>query len=264
MKIYRIVPFGLTIIIIYSFIFPQSVEQEFVLRPGTVISKPSDIGNPNKKIITGNKLIRNSYFSPISIYHIDNSRQLVGFLDGRIVLSDDSDRIFFEYMPAGSRIKAIYGGAVSDDQSRIALVSGLDPQRFLMLEERTDGFHLDFQYRMGTDFRHSVFIQFVSGDRFVVYEGKNGAQAVDVNSGESWELNIGNLMDVGDIDVDSGKIAFLGRNRNIISLTILTQIPGIPLFKLDRLPEIESMRIENDRIYLMNNNQIFIMETARQ
>jgi hypothetical protein len=59
---------------------------------------------------------------------------LVGSLDGVAGLLDSRGRQVFSFEPGGSRYSVILGCAISRDGSRLALISGIDGQRFLILE----------------------------------------------------------------------------------------------------------------------------------
>jgi hypothetical protein len=80
------------------------------------------------------------YLASVTVLDGRQDRTLVGLLDGRIeVISEDGD-VELEYRPGGSRVEAVYGGALSESGSSVALITGLDPQRFILMEEKKNGF----------------------------------------------------------------------------------------------------------------------------
>ena len=251
--------------VIYIVLFPQSSGKEFVLQAKTVIVNNELPKNQNTDSLHMDRLSR-TFISPISIFNKKESRSLVGLLNGRFYILDDTDSIIFEYMPAGSRIKGVYGGTLSEDGLEVALISGLEPQRFLLLKERAGSFHFKFQHRLETDFRRPVFMKFVSDDRFVVFEGNNGVVAVDGENGSFRSLGMEKLIDIWEINTDKGIIALLGHAHNGKQLTILSQLPpgSAPLLRADIPMEIQSMRVEDERIYLLSSNRRIVMETSIQ
>jgi hypothetical protein len=102
---------------------------------------------------------------------------LAGSLDGAIVVIDSSGSKVFSFEPGGSRYPVILGCALSRDGSAIALISGVDNQRFLFLEHFGTGlgdYKVVYHEFLAGNFRRPVFINFVENDRWVVFERIGG------------------------------------------------------------------------------------------
>jgi len=108
-----------------------------------------------------------------------------GSADGVVTVVDGSGRQVFSFEPGGSRFSVIAGIAVSGDGSRLAVVSGVDSQRFLVLERFGDGagyYRVVYHESLGGGFRRPVHVVFVENDRHVVFERASGLGIYDVGS----------------------------------------------------------------------------------
>jgi hypothetical protein len=110
---------------------------------------------------------------------------LAGSLDGVIGLLDNSGRQIFTFEPGGSQYSIILGCAMSRDGSRLAFVSGINDQRFLILERfgaNTSDYKVIYHEFLGDGFRRPVHITFVENDRWVVFERSGGLGFYDISA----------------------------------------------------------------------------------
>ena len=113
---------------------------------------------------------------------------LVGSLDGVVGLLDNRGRQVFSFEPGGSRYSVILGCAISRDGSRLALISGIDAQRFLILEHfgpSASDYKVVYHEFLDNGFRRPVHVTFVEDDRWVVFERKGGLGFYDIHSRKS-------------------------------------------------------------------------------
>ncbi len=128
----------------------------------------------------GDILWTREFSSVISSFDSSGDACGVGLLNGRFHLIDAKGADIFSYETSGSRVLAVYGCAVSSDNSLIGIVSGLDPQRLVVLENRNSaykpvrGFNLDHQYRK------RVFIDFSPDGTYLYYESPAGLNFLEV------------------------------------------------------------------------------------
>jgi len=102
---------------------------------------------------------------------------LAGSLDGVIVVIDSSGRKVFSFEPGGSRYPVVLGCALSRDGSGLALISGIDNQRFLFLERfgaSSGDYKVVYHEFLTGSFRRPVFISFIENDRWVLFERIGG------------------------------------------------------------------------------------------
>jgi hypothetical protein len=124
---------------------------------------------------------QNDFGSMITCMGATKALAVVGLLDGSIAVVDGSGRTVTAYAPGGSRVQVIYGCAISDDGSRIALVSGLDPQKLVLLSRARGGYRPYSVLNLETSFRSAVFVNFLPGVPYVYYEGAGSAGYVSIS-----------------------------------------------------------------------------------
>jgi hypothetical protein len=110
---------------------------------------------------------------------------LAGSLDGVIVLLDNRGRQVFTFEPGGSRYSIILGCAMSRDGSRLAFVSGIDEQRFVILERfgaNASDYKVVYHEFLNDGFRRPVYVTFVENDRWVVFERSGGLGFYDIGA----------------------------------------------------------------------------------
>jgi hypothetical protein len=116
---------------------------------------------------------------------------LAGTLDGVVELLDSSGQsIIPAFEPGGSRLSVILGCAISADASRLAMVSGIDDQRFLLLERAGDTYKVVYHEFLTDGFRREVYVAFVENDSRVVYEREGGLGLYEIASRTSITLSL--------------------------------------------------------------------------
>jgi hypothetical protein len=139
----------------------------------------------------GQELWHHDFRAPIISIDAAAGRVVAGTLDGAIELLDAQGRaVIPPFEPGGSRLQAIYGVAISSDGQRLAAISGIDNQRFLLLEQAGDIFRVIHHEFLGSGFRRSVHINFADNDRRVAFEREGGIGLFDIASRTSINLSL--------------------------------------------------------------------------
>jgi hypothetical protein len=107
-----------------------------------------------------------------------------GLLNGSIALVDRRGAVVFEEAPAGSRLPATYGVAVTADGGRLAAVTGLGPQQLTLWRRSRDGYAASARVPLGSDFRREVRIAFAADGRSLACEAADAAAIVDAANGD--------------------------------------------------------------------------------
>jgi len=138
----------------------------------------------------GNRIWEKNYLSRFISIDARADKTLVGLSDGRVELIDKLGEVLFSYKPGGSRVEAIYGAIISNDESKIALISGLGPQRFLVLEERGNSFKPIHHHDTASDYRRPISMGFIRNDRQILYESDEGIEIFDLETKKLGENGI--------------------------------------------------------------------------
>ena len=179
----------------------------------------------------GEELWAHDFPAPITCIDAANGYVLSGTLDGAVELINASGNpVFTPFEPGGSRLSVIVGCAMSRDASRLAIISGIDDQRFLLLE-RAGGegrlaardwsgqagkpgetYKVVYHEFLPNGFRRPVHISFVDNDSKVAFERDGGLGIYDINSRTSISLNLeGEIVSLDSSGVD--KLLFVITSR---------------------------------------------------
>jgi hypothetical protein len=107
-----------------------------------------------------------------------------GLLNGSVSLVDRRGAIVFEHAPAGSRIAATFGVAVTADGGRLAAVTGIGPQQLTIWRRSRDGYTPSARVPLGSDFRREVRVAFSADGRSLACEAADAAAIVDAAGGD--------------------------------------------------------------------------------
>lgn len=126
------------------------------------------------------------FAAPITVIDAAAGFILAGSLDGTVeVLNDQGQRIFF-FEPGGSRLSVILGCAISRDGSKLAIISGIDDQRFLLLDRFGDAgsteYRVIYHEFLDDGFRRAVHVSFIDDDTRIVFECQGGLGIYHINT----------------------------------------------------------------------------------
>ena len=217
------------------------------------VSSLDDIGN-----------VRWTYTFPAPLTAIDASAGyvLAGTLDGAIELLNDSGIQIFSFEPGGSRLSVIVGCAISKDGSMLAIISGIDEQRFLLIEKSGDNFRVMYHEFLFSGFRRPVQIKFIENDRKIVYERNNGLGIYDIISRNSIIIPIQD--EIAAIDTGDSRYLFLigsnGTQKNLICI----KLPGEIIFSAPFRSEAVFLERRDSFIYTGGDQGIISFELGKR
>jgi hypothetical protein len=201
---------------------------------------------------------------------IDAAAGLVvaGLLDGTVEVLDNQGRRFFFFEPGGSRLSVILGCALSKDGSRMALISGIDEQRFLILERIGDSGNIEYKVLyhefLGIGFRRPVHVAFVDNDSRIVFARQGGLGLYDIHTRTSLKLPL-----EGDIiALDES-----GRDRLLFILTAQTsgwkrlaaiRFPGTLIIEAPFKSETVFLGRQGSRLYVGGSMTLASFEVGKR
>ena len=203
-------------------------------------------------------LWRREFLSFLTALDAQGERSLVGLLDGRCLIVEDSGDILLEYRPGGSRVEAIYGGALSSDGKKLALVAGLDPQRLILLSERRNGFAPINSYETEREIRRYVKVDFLYDDALAVYESDDHVILADVGKDEIRRLEVPGVSRDWSVVGDTGTMAMYGMTSDGGVLKIFTH-HDLTLFEGRLSAGTLAMEAKGDDIFLIGEKSLGIL-----
>jgi hypothetical protein len=156
--------------------------------------------------VSGTQTWTYEFAAPLTCVDSAAGLLLVGSLDGMVGLLDSSGKQILSFEPSGSRYPVILGCAISRDGSRLALICGVDEQRFLILEHfgsSAGDYKVVYHEFLGHGFRRPVYITFAENDRWVVFERGDGLGFYEISSRKSEQVRLDG--EICAIDHSGGK-----------------------------------------------------------
>jgi hypothetical protein len=132
-----------------------------------------------------NTLWAYDFASPVTCADATKGFILIGELDGSIELLDSLGKRIYFAEPSGSRVPVIYGCAIAQSGTKLAVISGLDRQRFLVVELVGSVWRITHHEFLGYGFNRPVHIKFIDKEQRIVYERQEGLGLYDVASRSS-------------------------------------------------------------------------------
>lgn len=122
-----------------------------------------------------------NYEFPAIITAFEATREftVAGLMNGMVEGVDRNGARNFSFETGGSRIPVIYGLAVSGSGDAIALVCGLDRQRFIYLERKGGDFRVAHHRYLDSSYRSPVAIRFSADGRFAYFAQPEGISVFD-------------------------------------------------------------------------------------
>lgn len=137
------------------------------------------------EIVHGEKKWTKVFNYIITSIDANKNSVVLGFVKGFFMVLDSEGEIFFSYEPGGSRVSIIYSVAISEDDRYVAIISGLDPQRFILYEKRETEYKPLYAINLKEEIRKSMNIFITQDNNFVFIEGLYGYYIVNINTQSS-------------------------------------------------------------------------------
>jgi hypothetical protein len=173
----------------------------------------------------GNILWTYDFGAPLTCIDAAASLILTGSIDGIIEILDSSGKRIFVFEPGGSRYTVVLGCALSRDGSRLGIISGIEEQRFLLLERYGNAggeykvIHHEF---LESGYRRPAHIAFIDDDRRVVFERPGGIGCYNIKSRQGIRIPLDGTISAMDGSGDQGFFfivcSYPGDRKELISI----------------------------------------------
>jgi len=173
---------------------------------GRVFSVKTDLSGLIELDRGGTVMWDRDFPTMITSISVQQDLSLVGLLNGTLVLLDHAGAPLLEQTPGGSRVQVIAGTAAAPDGSRLAVVSGIDPQYLTVFRRGGSGYERESQEPLPTAFRREVRMGFSPDSRWIFLEGASGPGLFDPSSRTMRWLSLPGSL-AGASSAFSGKVA---------------------------------------------------------
>jgi hypothetical protein len=223
----------------------------------------------------GEELWTYDFSAPLTCIDAAGGYLLAGTLDGVVGLLDPAGSLVFTpFEPGGSRLSVILGCAISHDASRLAIISGVEKQRFILLErsvaERRGTEHLPDTYKvvyhefLSDGFRRPVFIRFINDDTQVIFERGEGLGIFTISTRASTKVNLeGEITAMEDLGED-GFIFLVTSQSQDEKRFIAIRHPGLIVNEAPFKSKNAFLARQRNKIYLGGNMLMASFEMEKQ
>jgi hypothetical protein len=193
---------------------------------------------------------------------------LTGALDGVVEILNPEGQRFYVFEPGGSRISIILGCAISRDGRRLGIISGIDDQRFLLLERYGDPGRGEFRVVhhefLGDGFRRNVHISFIDNDNQVIFERPGGIGVYDLRNRAGRTVPLEGTIQALDTEGGGGIFfainALPGRQKELVGI----RLPGTIVLKAPFRSDRAYLHRAGSRLYLGGGNVLGAFELGKQ
>jgi hypothetical protein len=191
--------------------------------------------------------------APLTSFDAAGGYVLAGTLDGMVELLDGQGKTVFPSYAPSARITVILGCRISSDASKLALVAGIDQQRFIFLE-RYGGSDYRVTYHeflKGQAFRREVHMAFINDDSTVVFEQEEGLGIFDVKTRTRTTLSLEGTIQAMDDTGEDGLFFLVTAGRSgFRKRLIVLDLPGRVLINVPFASENTFLARQGKKLFI--------------
>ena len=186
--------------------------------------------------------------TPITSFYPYENGVIVGFVEGKIINFDKNGNVIFASTPGGSNYSVILGCAASSDGVTSACVSGIDKQRFVVMQTSNQQTKTIFHEYLEGNLREQTFVKFSKDNKKIFFNDKNGLGVFDVDNLEVFHLPI------------EGKIVAVEEMESLNLFFVLAKLNG--KFNVYILEDLSNLIgsfhfIANNSFILVDDNTLY-------
>lgn len=216
----------------------------------------------------GNILWTYDFAAPLTCVDAAGGIVLAGSLDGVVEVLDNQGKRLFSFEPGGSRLSVILGCAVSGDGARLGIISGIDDQRFLLLERfggTTAGeYKVVYHEFLEDGFRRGVYISFIEQDSHVVFERQGGLGIYKISARRSSKISLEGEIDAIDNSGGGGLLFVISSPREGQKKLITLRLTGRIIMEAPFKSETAFLSRSGSRIYTGGGMTLASFELERR
>jgi hypothetical protein len=216
----------------------------------------------------GKILWSHDYAAPLTCIDGAAGFILTGALDGVVEILDRQGTCIFSFEPGGSRLSVILGCSFSRDGNRLGIISGIDDQRFLLLERYGDPgggeFRVIYHEFLEDGFRRPVHIAFIDGDNRVAFERQGGLGIYDLRNRENRFIPLEGRIFAMDSEGSGGLFFMILSREGMQKELVGIELPGAVILRAPFRSEDAFLHRAGPRLYLGGGNVLAAFEMGKR
>ena len=232
----------------------------------TIVLLTTDLTGLKVLNSAGEETFNEEFSSLITSLKFNDSMILIGLLDGETFLKDINGRTIF-YLKTEknkSNIPVTVGVALSGDNSRIAVLHDLHPQKLSIAEKGKSGYKIVHVINTETNYNREVMINFSYDGKYLICPKGKGVLLIDT---DTWEMEFLSLeAEMTDMAVSNtdNLFSFISQNRNNGNYYFKVVFPlKKTVYQKQFYQKIQFIKIVENHIFLGLDNAIIRLDLKR-
>lgn len=202
-------------------------------------------------------------YCPITSFASSKGGTVAGYADGTLISFDNEGKISQRFSPGGSSVEVIFGTAISEDGNKIACVSGLDNQRFVLAEKNAGHSRVIFHEYIESQINRQTLVKFSKNSDFAYYDYKDGLGIVNLKTSSSKKIPIKGKISQIEFS-DNGELVFiLSKLGGTYTVTVLEKnIYQLGSFNFDA--NCSFIQTRGNALFVGRNNKISRISISRK
>jgi len=205
--------------------------------------------------LSGQKIFQKDFSSIITAFNTNTTVSAVGLLEGKLEILDEKGAVISTFSPGGSRLPVILGTAVSPNSNFVAAISGVDPERLLVLSKRKTGYQVLFHELLPSNFRRPVQLAFSSDSAYLFYEQENTICILDLEKRTTQRFVYSGNLKTLSVNKENDLIFILSGNSNTANISAF-KAPGAKLLATTIHGSEFYLRQKDNSIYIGVDSKI--------
>ena len=165
--------------------------------------------------------------APITAFSDSAAGTIIGYGNGLLLAVDAEGRNLFSFYPGGSDYQVVLGAALSESGAFAVCVSGVSPQRVILIEIENRQHRITAHRNLEGELRRQAFAGFSESGNRAFFETAAGLGIIDTQARSFSEVAVeGRIVSVAEYP-GTGFFAVLANTRPGSHLLSLVQNPGV-------------------------------------
>lgn len=205
--------------------------------------------------LEGEKLWKKEHIAPITAFNSIERATVLGYADGKLLCIDLNGNELVSFYPGGSDYPIILGAALSSDASMLACVSGINPQRFILIKIEKGQFKVVMHQYLEKNSRRQLYVSFNNSGNYLFFETEDQLGFVNC---KNYTLNFspikGKIISAGQNSLDS-LLVVLSKDHNSFVLAAY-ETPNYLLASSNIYAQEAFLIQQKDSLYLGTDSSI--------
>ena len=174
---------------------------------------------------TGETLWSRDFAAPVTCADSAAGIFIAGLLDGTVEVISENGEWLYSSEPTGSRIAAVFGCAVAASGKAIAVICGIDAQRFLYIEQFGPNWRITHHEFLGEGLRRNVYVAFIDGGTRVLFEREDGVGIYDTEKRAAHKVHLNGKITGIDREGGNGMVLLITSDTDAKKRLIAIRYP---------------------------------------